>query len=305
VVRSTEAEADWIAHEVHRLVGRGELACWQDAAVLVRTRVQRDQLAQSLRAAGVPCHVRAVTFMHRPTVAAIMAWLALLRDGNDRGALLRAIGAPPRGCRQEPPHSLREALAATGSWTMEALQRACPPGLSHGQQRALGQFVRLYQGLAYLLAEAAPTVAFDALLERTGLREWLVASYEDASDDITTLRDLVADEGDIGALQHLLSEEISHAPQNAVQVSTVHGFKGHEADAVFIAGLDEGWFPHHLALGAGSDGLHAEIRAFYVALTRARRLLYLSSACTAPAASSQGRPSRFLQMIPAEFVRTA
>jgi superfamily I DNA/RNA helicase len=305
VARSTEAEADWIAHELHLLVGRGELACWRDAAVLVRTRVQRDQLARSLRAAGVPCHVRAATFIQRPTVAAIMAWLALLRDGNDSGALLHAIAHPPRGCRREPPHNLRDALAATGPWTIQALQHRCPPGLSHGQQRALGQFVRLYQGLAYLLAEATPTVAFDALLERTGLREWLVTSHADASDDIATLRALVAEEDDIGALQQLLSEEVSHAPRNAVQVSTVHGFKGHEADAVFLAGLDEGWFPHHLAVDAGPDGLHAEIRAFYVALTRARRLLYLSSACTAPAASLQGRPSRFLQMIPAEFVRTA
>jgi DNA helicase-2/ATP-dependent DNA helicase PcrA len=305
IARSAEAEADWIARVVHTLVGKGELTCWRDAAVLARTRVQRDRLARSLRAAGVPCHVRAATFIQKPAVAAIMAWLALLRDGNDSGALLRAIEAPPRGYLREPPHGLRDALAATGPWTMERLHRACPPGLSNGQQRALGQFVRLYHGLAYLLARAAPTVAFDALLERTGLREWLVASYEAAGDDIAALRDLVAEEGDIGALQHLLGEEVSDAHQDAVQVSTVHGFKGHEAEAVFIAGLDEGWFPHPQALGAGPEGLQAEIRAFYVALTRARRLLYLSSACTAPDASPQRQPSRFLQMIPAEFLRMA
>jgi len=236
-----------------------------------------------------------------------MAWLALLRDGSDSAALLRAIAAPPRGRQRAAPRSLHAALAVTGPWTMERLARECPPGLSDGQTRALAQFIRLYAGLVQLSAEDEPTVTFDAVLERTGLQEWLTVTDEDAREDIVRLRDLVAQEGDVGALQQVLGEEPIADGRDAVRVSTVHSFKGSEAEAVFVAGLDEGWFPHRVALEDGQEGLEEEIRAFYVAVTRARHWLYLSAACEPVSGRQTGRPSCFLhiQFLPPNFYLTA
>jgi superfamily I DNA/RNA helicase len=190
---------------------------------------------------------------------------------------------------------------------MERLARECPPGLSDGQTRALAQFIRLYAGLVQLSAEDEPTVTFDAVLERTGLQEWLTVTDEDAREDIASLRDLVAREGDVGALQQVLGEEPIADGRDAVRVSTVHSFKGREADAVFVAGLDEGWFPHRVALEDGQEGLEEEIRAFYVAVTRARRWLYLSAACEPVSGRQTGRPSCFLQpsFLPPNFYLTA
>jgi DNA helicase-2/ATP-dependent DNA helicase PcrA len=190
---------------------------------------------------------------------------------------------------------------------MERLARECPPGLSDGQTRALAQFIRLYAGLVQLMAEDEPTVAFDAVLERTGLQEWLTVTDDDAREDIATLRALVAQERDVGAVQQVLGEEPIADGRDAAWVSTVHAFKGREAEAVFVAGLDEGWFPHHVALEEGPEGLEEEIRTFYVAVTRSRRWLYLSAACEPLSGRQTGRPSCFLHpsFLPPNFYLTA
>jgi superfamily I DNA/RNA helicase len=111
----------------------------------------------------------------------------------------------------------------------------------------------------------------------------------------------------VGALQHLLGGERIAADRDAVLVSTVHAFKGREAEAVFVAGLDEGWFPHRVVLEDGPEGLEEEIRAFYVAVTRARRWLYLSAACEPVSGLQTGCPSRFLRpaFLPPNFYLTA
>jgi superfamily I DNA/RNA helicase len=307
IAPSTDDEAAWIAHEVQGLLSSGAVRRARHVAILTRTRAQRDRLTQALRAAGLPTRSGATTFADKPTVSAIMAWLALVRDGSDSAALLRAIAAPPRGRQRAAPRSLHAALAVGGPWTMERLARECPLGLSNGQTRALAQFIRLYAGLVQLSAEDEPTVTFDAVLERTGLREWLTVTDDDAREDIARLRDLAAQERDVGALQHLLGGERIAADRAAVLVSTVHAFKGREAEAVFVAGLDEGWFPHRVVLEDGPEGLEEEIRAFYVAVTRARRWLYLSAACEPVSGLQTGCPSRFLRpaFLPPNFYLTA
>jgi DNA helicase-2/ATP-dependent DNA helicase PcrA len=68
--------------------------------------------------------------------------------------------------------------------------------------------------------------------------------------------------------------------QEAVQLMTVHSAKGLEFDAVFISGLEQGLFPHENSVAQGNDGLEEERRLMYVALTRARKRLYVSCAQT-------------------------
>jgi DNA helicase-2/ATP-dependent DNA helicase PcrA len=188
---------------------------------------------------------------------------------------------------------------------MERLHRECPPGLSDGQQRALARFIRLYDGLAALVAGREPTVALDAVLERTGLHAWLAQAGRPAAEEIATLRTLAAQEGDVGALQHLLGEEEVAERRDAIRVSTVHAYKGQEAEAVFLAGLDDGLFPHRLCLEHGRAGLQQELRAFYVALTRPRTRLYLSAAGEPAAPAAAGCPSRFLALIPPALLQVA
>lgn len=91
----------------------------------------------------------------------------------------------------------------------------------------------------------------------------------------------------------------AQAGQDAVQLMTVHASKGLEFDVVFIVGLEEGLFPHENALG-DSSGLEEERRLMYVAMTRARKRLYLSHADSRMlhGRTSFNLPSRFLDELP-------
>jgi len=308
VARSATDEREWLARELQALRTSRMIGRWAGAVVLVRTRRQRRCIAQALTAAGIPCRVQAPALATTPTIATVLAWLALLRDGRDGDALVRAVALPARGRQRVARDGLCAALHATGPWTMDRLRRACPPGLAEDERRALGHFVRLYDGLVALAAGGATTTILDALLERMGLGQGSGLVDGRVSDEIAVLRALVAEEGDVGALQHLLAEEGAMGnggEGDAVLVSTVHAFKGNEADVVFLAGLAEGVFPHRLGLAEGEEGLRRELRTFYVGLTRARSALYLSASCEPATPRGPGGPSRFLSLIPPHLLRMA
>jgi len=308
VARSATDEGEWLARELQALRTSRMIARWADAVVLVRTRRQRRCIAQVLAVAGIPCRVQAPALAATPTIATVLAWLALLRDGRDGDALVRAVAWPARGRQRAVSDGLCAALRATGPWTMDRLRRACPPGLAEDERRALGHFVRLYDGLVALAAGGATTTVLDALLERTGLGQGSALVDGRVSDEIAALRALVAEEGDVGALQHLLAEEgamDNGGEGDAVLVSTVHAFKGNEAEVVFLAGLADGMFPHRRGLAEGEEGLRRELRAFYVGLTRPRSALYLSASCEPATPRGPGQPSRFLSLIPPHLLRMA
>lgn len=294
-------EARWLAGQLRYLKAGGGLHRWRDAVVLTRTRAQRDQLAQYLTSAqGIPARTTAPPLSDRPAVAAVMAWLALLRDGADEHALLRVLDAPPRGGRGRGGRSaVRAALSRSGPWSMERLAREFPQGLTEWQRRDLCAFCRLYARLREVVSDDEPTVALDAILARTGLEAWLLATADGAAEDLARLRTLIRDEGDVGALELALAEEPVEDDGDAVLCSTVHGYKGAEADAVFLAGVDEGTFPHALALEEGPAGLAGEERAFFVGLTRARVWLAVSSGCAPGRRGREGRPSPLLARLAA------
>jgi len=305
VARTRADEATWIAAYLHDLRERELLDAWTDAVVLVRTRRQRTWLAAALRRAGLPVRRGTQALAERPAIVALMAWLTLLRDPDDGDVLLRALDAPPRGTQRTPPRSLRLALAHAGPWTMDHLCREAPPGLSDWQRRELGAFIRLYEGLRALAATVEPVVLFDAVLERTGIAAWLHATTTDVTGDISALRALVEQEGDIGALDHALAEEPTDDADNAVAVHTIHGFKGREARAVVVAGVEEGLLPHPAVLRDGQAGLEEELRTFYVACTRARTHEAITAAWEPDPGQGAGGPSRLFHLIDPTLVKVA
>ncbi len=305
VARTRADEAAWIAAYLCDLRGRGLLDAWTDAVVLVRTRRQRARLTEALRRAGLPVRAGTQALAGRPASVALMAWLTLLRDPDDGDALLRALDAPPRGTQRTPPRSLRLALTHTSPWTMRRLHRERPEGLSDWQQRELGAFVRLYQGLRALAETAEAVVLVDAVLERTGIAAWLDVETTATASDIATLRALVEQEGDLGVLDHALAEEPSADANNAVAVHTIHGFKGREARAVVVAGVEEGLLPHPAVLRGGPAGLEEEVRTFYVACTRARTHEAITAAWEPDPGQGAGGPSRLFHLIDPTLVKVA
>lgn len=305
-VAGTKAEeAAWIATYLRDLRGQGELDTWSDAVVLVRTRAQRARLAEALCHAGLPARQGAHSLAGRPAIRALMVWLTLLRDPADSSALLRALDAPPRGLQRTPPRSLRLALSGTGPWTLDRLHHTVPPGLSDWQQRELATFVRLCHGLRCLVETAQPVDLIDAILERTGLATWPHEETPTAASDFDVIRALVEQEGDIGVLDYALVEETNAYADDVVMVHTIHGFKGREAHAVVVAGVEEGLLPHPAVLGEGQAGLEEELRTFYVACTRARTYEAITAAWEPFPDQRSGGPSRLFQLISPALAKAA
>lgn len=305
VARTRADEVAWIAAYLRDLRMRGLLDEWSDAVVLVRTRRQRTRVAEALRHAGLPVRTGVPVLAGRPAIGVLLAWLTLLRNPDDSTALLRALDAPPRGLQRTSPRSLRHALAPTGPWTLDRLRREAPPDLSDWQRHELGAFVRLCCGLHSVAESAEPVILLDAILERTGLAVWLHTTMTGADDDIAALRALVEQEGDLGVLDHALAEEPSADADDAVAIHTIHGFKGREARAVVVAGVEEGLLPHPAVLRDGPAGMEEELRAFYVACTRARTHEAITAAWQPDPDQGSGGPSRLFHLIDPALVKAA
>lgn len=306
IAPTRDDEAAWIAAYLTGLRAQGLLGRWSEAVVLVRTRKQRARMAAALRSSSlVNVRVGGHTRGRRPAIVAIMAWLTLLREPDDGTALLMALDAPPRGTQRTMPRSLRAALAVSGPWTIRRLGRELPSGLSDWQKRELGAFVRLYLGLRSLAETEEPTVIVDAVLQRTGVEAWLRAEVRAAADDIAALRALIVQEGDIGVVEHLLDDEAVDDADDAVEVHTIHGYKGREARAVVVAGVEEGLIPHPTVLRQGRAGLEEELRTFYVACTRSLEHEAITAAREPDCGQGSGGPSRLFDLIDPTLVKVA
>jgi DNA helicase-2/ATP-dependent DNA helicase PcrA len=206
--------------------------------------------------------------------------------------------------------------------TLQATARAAGASLwqaagASGKNKGLSGFVGLIESLRADTQGLPLAEVVTAVVERSGL----IAHYQgerDGADRIENLRELSnaaiafaveSDSQDLTAfLAHAALEAGEHeaaAHQDAVQLMTVHAAKGLEFHTVFITGLEEGLFPHEQAL-TEADGLEEERRLMYVAITRARRRLYLTHAQSRMLHGQPryGLPSRFLDEIPAGLIQS-
>ena len=307
-------EARAIAAEAARLVGRGVEP--SEIAVLCRTHAIGRGVQAALAAAGLPYQVwGGQGFYERPEVRDLIAYLRLLDDPDDLVALTRVVSRPPAGL--DPERALGRVRAASGLSPLEALAGWRPARSWAGtllQLLALKErlgvdelFFELMERTRYLdlLPEPNPIERRRAVAGavRFGERieEFCAHSRDHSLRAFRAYLDLVL----------LSGEEEDLAPadgfEQAVQVMTIHQAKGLEFEAVFIPALVEGRLPqlgrkdrfelpaHLLEAGVRGreDHLAEERRLCYVAMTRARRRLYLSWAERYEGARPW-RPSRFL-----------
>ncbi len=294
-------EARYIVDEVRNLRAEGMRST--DIALLYRSNAQSRVLEHALFGAGLSYRVYGgLRFFERQEIKHALAYLRLIANPEDDGALLRVINFPTRGIGARSIESLQESATVHGT---SLWQTACsnPPGGKAGA--SIGTFVRLIEGLrnsvtGLPLAEIVEAVVGGSTLkdhyqtERDGaerienLDELVNAAATFNSED---LYDPAAPDG--GAvdpndplamlnafLAHAALEAGEHqagAGEDALQLMTVHSSKGLEFHAVFVSGMEEGLFPHENSLNE-EDGLEEERRLMYVALTRARRRLYLTYA---------------------------
>jgi DNA helicase-2/ATP-dependent DNA helicase PcrA len=328
-----EEEAEWIARQVEGLVGgRGSVLTRRaddedagtlrarDIAVMYRMNAQSRAIEESFLRYGIRYQlVGGTRFYSRREVKDALAYLRVLRSDTDSVSFERIINVPARAIGDKTIEVIRGASLRGGITTWEAIEaagRGEVDGLVPRARTNLADFAALIRRLRSRVGVLNLPELLDETLEASGYRAMLADGSEDGEErwaNLLELRSVTTRYDDLSpddALDRLLEETALVADQDsyegdadAVTLITLHAAKGLEFPVVFIAGLEEGVFPHSRALDDEKE-LEEERRLAYVGMTRAMRRLYLSHAWRR-ATWGMGQaslPSRFLLEIPAELM---
>ena len=336
VAENEHDEAAWVAQRIDELAGAGQASA-ADVAVFYRTNAQSRVFEEVFIRVGLPYKVvGGVRFYERKEVRDVLAYLRLVANPADLVSLRRILNTPRRGigdraeaCVQAFAQRERISFAAA----LEVADQA--PGMNPRSVTAIRAFTDLIAGLRAVAIgpDSTPGEIIEAILDRTGYLAELEAS-RDPKDvgRVENVRELLSvarefeeqragrQEGEAGAggtaaqtapLDEFLeqvslvadADSVPDASGGVVTLMTLHTAKGLEFPVVFMAGLEDGVFPHLRTLSKPAE-LQEERRLAYVGITRARERLYLSRAVSR---SSWGRPawnapSRFLDEVPGELV---
>ena len=310
-------EARWIVDEIKALARDGFAR--SEIALLYRSNAQSRVLEHALFSAGLPYRVYGgLRFFERQEIKHALAYLRLIANAEDDTSFARVVNFPARGIGARSVEQLQDAAKAAGSSLFAAIASVAGAGGAK-----LAGFAALIGRLRESAHLPLPELV-DNVIELSGLR----AHYQnekEGQDRLANLDELVnaaanfiAEEGVVGAEGELSADLISflaHAAleagehqagegDDALQLMTTHSAKGLEFNVVFLSGLEEGLFPHENAIQE-SGGLEEERRLMYVAVTRARRRLYLSYAQTRMlhGQTRYGLASRFIEEVPAALVK--
>jgi DNA helicase-2/ATP-dependent DNA helicase PcrA len=313
-----ENEALWIADTIEAHLSRNP----QDrAAVLYRTNAQSRQIEEALRRYGRKyVVVGGFSFYQRAEVKDVVAYLKALVSPQDSISLLRVINTPARGIGRTTVEQIEQYGLAHGLSLWAALERMLEERAFPARaEAALSGFHRMMSEMATGVESRPIAETLRAVLENTGYRtmleeegtqeaqgrlgnlDELLNAAVDASERGETVRDF---------LDHaaLVSDADSVDERAPVSLLTMHNAKGLEFPVVFIAGLEEGLFPHSRSLDS-EMGMEEERRLCYVGMTRAEKRLYVSWARSRrrygggqPEASIR---SRFLQEVPPALLEKA
>ncbi len=289
-------EAQFVIDEAKSLQREGW--AFDQMAVLYRSNAQSRVLEQALFRAGVPYKIYGgLRFYERQEIKHALAYLRLSVNPDDDNALLRVINVPARGIGTRTIENIQSAAAEQG---ISLWQAACGMGAKAAKVAA---FVRLIEGLGTLAAVSSLQEMMLAVTRDSGLVEYYENQKGDHQDRLDNLDELVnaavafkpeesnfevlpegATDNPLFPILAFLSSAALESGENqagegeeALQLMTVHAAKGLEFDAVFLTGMEEGLFPSEYSL-AERDGLEEERRLMYVAITRARKRLYISMA---------------------------
>ncbi|HEX6003458.1 MAG TPA: UvrD-helicase domain-containing protein [Burkholderiales bacterium] len=320
-------EAAFIVDEVKALNAEG--VDLHAIAVLYRSNAQSRVLEHALFSAGVAYRVYGgLRFFERQEVKHALAYLRLMANRDDDNAFLRIVNFPARGIGTRTIEQLQALARERGVSLWAAAREKTHAAGARADAKGVPHFVALIERMR-AATEALPLAeTIDHAIDASGLRQHY-KSEKEGTDRLENLGELVnaaasfvaerdvqpagegaeIDEPDelTAFLAHAALEAGEHqaeAGSSALQLMTAHSAKGLEFHAVFVSGLEEDMFPHENSL-TEADGIEEERRLMYVALTRARRRLYLSLAQSRMlhGQTRYGVASRFFREIPETLMR--
>lgn len=284
-------EAFFIAREARSLLNSGVRA--SEIAVLFRQNFQSRALEEAFIAEGVPYRVLGVRFFERAEVKDILAYLRAARNPNAMNDFARAAGSPPRGI---------------GQTSLAKIAGGAEASLGAAARMKIATFRAVLARIKEAIRTSKASDAVRVALKESGLEKAL--AEDEKSERLGNIFELVAhatryDELPPGeGIAQLLEDAALMSDQDdleekkeAVSLMTIHASKGLEFDAVFVTGLEHGLFPSERS--DDERDAEEERRLFYVALTRARKFLYLTLAASRAKYGQRERtiPSGFLEDI--------
>ncbi|MGP9678348.1 DNA helicase II [Halomonas sp. AOP27-A1-41] len=315
-------EARYIVDTIKEKVDEGVNR--RDIAILYRSNAQSRLLEETLIRQGMPYRIYGGhRFYERLEIKNALAYLRLLLNRDDDASLERVINVPTRGIGTRTVEILRLRAREQSISLWQALHDALQDGTLKGRAaNAVQTFANLIEQLDNDAAGLTLYEIIDHVTEHTGLIEHHKsergekgqARVENLEELVTAARAFTqgdafetpeAGEG-MAALEAFLSEAALNAGdheaeefEDSVQLMTLHSAKGLEFPVVFIAGVEEGLFPHKMSLEEPGR-LEEERRLCYVGVTRAMQKLYLTHAETRRLHGKEvfPRPSRFLRELP-------
>ena len=317
-------EAAFMAQEILRL-HQSENLSYGDVAILYRTNVQSRAIEEGFMREGIPyTMVGGLKFYDRKEIRDLIAYLHVLYNPMDTLSLLRIVNVPKRGLGDTSIARLNEYAAAHGMSLFDVISSpealAEIPGMTARTRKPLEAFsVMMFDLLGQL--DTVPLSEFiEQILDVTGYIRALES--EDKPENKSRIENLqefigVAKDFDVTNETSTLEEFLNHIAlisdiddtdldDERVTFMTLHAAKGLEFPVVFMAGMEEGIFPHTRAL-MDDEELEEERRACYVGITRAQKKLYLTYARQRMIFGNIASfpPSRFLKEIPADYLEEA
>ena len=318
-----DEEAEFIIARIEDWLESGRKP--SEVGVLYRSNAQSRLFEQALLRAEIPYRVYGgLRFFERAEVKDALAYLRLVHNSLDDAAFERVVNVPARGIGERTVANLRDAARDAGLSLWETARQQLSNGALTGRARnALGVFVELVADLKRANEETDLGGIMHRIVQHTELIEHYKArepaeraearqenldeliratenydqSIEDEQAGLTPIASFLTQ----AALE--AGEHQGEKWQDCVQLMTLHSAKGLEFPLVFLAGMEEGLFPHQKSVEEPGR-LSEERRLAYVGMTRAMELLYLSYAESRRLHGQTlfGRPSRFVGELPPALV---
>jgi DNA helicase II / ATP-dependent DNA helicase PcrA len=311
-------EADFVVNRIREWLERGGVR--SEVAVLYRSNAQSRVFEEAFLNARMPYRVYGgLRFFERAEIKDALAYLRLVQSRADDTSFERIVNLPTRGIGGRTLDLIRDTARARSVSLWAAAGYCVESGLAQRAAQALTAFMQTIEKLAHEISGLELHEQVDHIVQSSGLIEhYKKEKGERGEGRVENLLELVSaargfspdGETDMQPLESFLAHAVLESGEgqadpyaDCVQMMTLHSAKGLEFPVVFLAGMEEGLFPHQRS-SADASALEEERRLCYVGTTRAMRQLYITYAEQRRlyGVDQYGQPSRFIRELPAELV---
>lgn len=290
-------EARWTAEKIRALMRKDESLKFSDFAILYRTNVQSRKFEQALGGKDIPYQVLSgLRYYDRKEIKDVMCYMRLVLNPKDDASLLRILNEPKRGIGAKTEENIKNYAKAYNISLLEALEEPeVREGLSSKTRPLVQSFTDMLRSLGVEQERLKVDEIYDLILDRSGylkaLEDMNTIEAEGRIENLMEFKSVISEkQKEMDDLQEeltlekfmegiaLLADIDNHKPdQDAVALMTMHSAKGLEFPVVFMPGMEIGIFPSYRTLDRG-EGLEEERRLCYVGMTRAKKILFMTSA---------------------------